>query len=107
MLFQICKTFFLLLNTKEDIWKNAGKQMVWVTAGFHSSKKQKHWDISLNIFRLYLSYKANQKHKCKSFTENERERKKERKKEHLEWHKDESNYDRIKILGDLSVEFFS
>ncbi len=41
MLFQICKTFFLLLNTKEDIWKNAGKQTVRVTAGFHSSKKQK------------------------------------------------------------------
>ncbi len=41
MLFQICMTFFLLLNTKEEMLKNAGKQKVWDTAGFHSSKRQK------------------------------------------------------------------
>ncbi len=36
MLFQTCMSFFLMLNIKEGILKNAGNQMVMVPTDFHS-----------------------------------------------------------------------
>jgi len=41
-LFQTCMSFFLLLNTKEDIWKNVVNQFVLVMAPINSIVGQKY-----------------------------------------------------------------